>query len=418
VAQTAEDIGRRHAENVVHVDLTTHEFRLNVVDIARSWAGRAPFYAVCPSLPQAQAVVCRMADALEVLQSPDRFGVDRPREPGTERWNVFGDLFVAFQTDGAVHKRVRRLLTPSLGPKTMSQMEPAFRTVIDSLLDECVAKDARHFDAMTDFGDKLIYRALYDVMLELGEQEKHALHTMHETLAYAAKIPAGGNFDSDYFRPFEEARETVRRVIAARRAQPRADFISRLIETRDQGDQLTDEEVFGVVFAICTVGLGTTSTAVANALWLLSRHPQQMDLLRKDPQLINSAFEECLRYKMVGYMTFPRYTLRDTQVGGLTIYEGMPVFVFTQSASYDPAAFHDPLVFDIQRKSIAAHLGFSAGAHMCIGAPLARMIARMAILRAVERFPNLRLADPEFHPSSAEGMVGEARPISVPMSYD
>ena len=169
---------------------------------------------------------------------------------------------------------------------------------------------------------------------------------------------------------------------------------------RDQGDKLTDRELFDQIFTICGAALSATSRAAGGALYSLYSHPDQLAELIAEPGLIPEAVEECLSIASNGYFTFPRMATRDTEVGGTKILKGMVVRPSPQAANYDPDVFPDPLRFDIHRNPKRI-LAFGAGPHHCIGNILGRTAINIAIRRLLARFPNAKLADPDFIPSMA-----------------
>jgi cytochrome P450 len=146
---------------------------------------------------------------------------------------------------------------------------------------------------------------------------------------------------------------------------------------------------------------------------LLYTHDDQRRELIREPSLIPDAIEECLRLGSNGYFTFPRIATRDTEVGGTRILKGMVVRPSPLAPNYDPDVFPDPLRFDIHRKPKRI-LSFGAGPHHCIGNILGRTTITIAITRLLARFPDAKLADPNFVPVYG-GAVGELRLQSLPM---
>ena len=214
-------------------------------------------------------------------------------------------------------------------------------------------------------------------------------------------------------RAYDNAAELVNEIIEERRANPGPDVISALIQARDEGDKLTERELFDQVFTLCGAALSATSRAAGGALLMLYTHPQQLAELIRQPDLIPDAVEECLRIANNGYFTFPRVATRDTEVGGTKILKGMVVRPSPQAANYDPDVFPDPLRFDIHRHPKRI-LSFGAGPHHCIGNILGRTAITIAIRRLLARFPSARLADPDFTPVYG-GAVGELRLLHLPM---
>ena len=202
-------------------------------------------------------------------------------------------------------------------------------------------------------------------------------------------------------------------VIAERRAGLRSDFLGDLVLARDQGDKLTDAELFGVIFGLFGA-LAATSRSAGGALYTLYTHPDQLVQLIRDPGLIPDAIEECLRIASNGYFTFARIATRHTDVGGTEILKGMIVRPSPLAANYDPEVFPDPLRFDIHRKPKRI-LSFAVGPHHCIGNILGRTTITLAIRRLLARFPHARLADPDFIPVYG-GSVGELRLQNLPMT--
>ena len=133
--------------------------------------------------------------------------------------------------------------------------------------------------------------------------------------------------------------EEVRAIIEERRVSPRSDFISDLVNARDQGDRLRDSELFDQIFGVCGASLSARSRAAGGALYLLYTHPEQLAQLIGNPVLIPDALEECLRLGSNGYFTFPRIASRDTEVGGTPILKGMVVRPSPLAPNYDPECF-------------------------------------------------------------------------------
>jgi cytochrome P450 len=266
---------------------------------------------------------------------------------------------------------------------------------------------------MRDYGAQLVVGALLTAMAELDERQKEIFVAFHEVLPLTTYTKPGEPFAPECVRAFDRAAVLVREIIAGRRAHPRPDFINDLVSARDQGDKLTDRELFDHIFTICGAALSATSRAAGGALLTLYSHPDALAELIAEPPLIPEAVEECLRIAGNGYFTFPRIATRDTDVGGTAIRKGMVVRPSPQAANYDPDVFPDPLRFDIHRRPKRI-MAFGAGPHHCIGNILGRTTITIAIRRLLARFPRARLADPQFVPVYG-GAVGELRLQSLPM---
>jgi cytochrome P450 len=395
---------------IVEIDLGGSAFKQDARAILAEWARRPPFY-VLGSGP-AQVVCGRYADVHEVFSDADRFSSEVPRGRGFEQFDKFMGVQFITQMDGERHARIRRLLMPAFSSRSLSRLESRIAEIIEGMLDRIEANGSE-FDAMQDYGAQLVVGALLTAMANLNERQQEIFLAFHEVLPLTTYTKPGESFPPACVRAFERAAELVDEIIAERRANPRPDFINDLIAARDQGDKLTDRELFDQIFTICGAALSATSRAAGGALYTLYAHPDQVAQLVRDPSLIAEAVEECLRIAGNGYFTFPRLCTRDTEVGGTKIFKGMVVRPSPQAANYDPDVFPDPLRFDIHRHPKRI-LAFGAGPHHCIGNILGRTTITIAVRRLLARFPAARLADAGFTPVYG-GAVGELRLQHLPM---
>lgn len=396
--------------NVVEIDLGNAEFKANAHRHVAEWARRPPFYVLDKGTPQ--VIVGRYADVHKVFSDTETFASEMPRGPGWEQFNKLMDAHFVTQMDGAQHARVRRLLMPAFSSRRIEQLEARITEIIDGMLDRIQA-GGNQFDGMKDLGAQLVVEALLNAMTNMDERRKAVLLAFHDVLPLTTYTKPGEPFPLECRLAFDRAMEEVKTLIDERRISPRSDFISDLVTARDAGDKLSDRELFDHVYGICGASLSATSRAAGGALYLLYTHDQQRQELIRDPALIPDAIEECLRLGSNGYFTFPRITTRDTEVGGTRIAKGTVVRPSPLAPNYDPNVFPDPTRFDIHRKPKRI-LSFGAGPHHCIGNILGRTTITIAIQRLLARFPNARLADPDFTPVYG-GAVGELRLQSLPM---
>jgi cytochrome P450 len=398
------------ASKVVELDLGSGEFKQNARRLMADWARRPPFYVLSNGPPQ---VVCgRYAHVHEVFADTERFSSEMPKGPGFEQFDKFMGVQFITQMDGERHARIRRLLMPAFSSRRLAQLEARITEIIDGMLDK-IERGGDDFDGMADYGAQLVVGALLNAMVNLDERQKEIFLAFHEVLPLTTYTKPGEPFAPECVRAFDRAAELVHEIVAERRSRPGPDFISDLIVARDQGDKLTDRELFDQIFTICGAALSATSRAAGGALYTLYSHPDQVAELIAEPSLITEAVEECLRIASNGYFTFPRMATRDTELGGTTILKGMVVRPSPQAANYDPDVFPDPLRFDIHRNPKRI-LAFGAGPHHCIGNILGRTAITIAIRRLLARFPDARLADPHFVPVYG-GAVGELRLQRLPM---
>lgn len=195
-------------------------------------------------------------------------------------------------------------------------------------------------------------------------------------------FPAVWNFNR-YLRGFFERR----------RAEPQDDLTTALLQAEEAGETLSEDELLGMIFLLLIAGHETTVNLISGGTLALLQHPDQMEKLRDDPSLINPAIEELLRYTAPVFLSTERYAREDVTIRGVTIRRGEIVFGVIGSANRDEAVFENPDALDITRKN-NRHLAFGYGTHFCLGAPLARIEAQVAINTLFQRAPDLHLNVP------------------------
>jgi cytochrome P450 len=398
------------ADNVIDIDLGSAEFKANAHRHMADWARRPPFYVLGQGQPQ--VVVGRYADVHKVFSDTQTFASEMPRGPGWEQFNKIMDAQFVTQMDDEQHARVRRLLMPAFSSRRIAQLEESITGIVDAMLDRIEANGPA-FDGMQDYGAHLVVDALLTAMVAMDERRKAVFTAFHDLIPGTTYVKPGESWSPALRSAFDRTMEEIRVIIDERRANPRPDFISDLVNARDAGDKLNDRELFDQIFGICGASLSATSRAAGGALYLLYTHDEQRAELIRDPALIPEAIEECLRLGSNGYFTFPRIATRDTEVGGTHIPRGMVVRPSPLAPNYDPDAFPDPLRFDIHRKPKRI-LSFGAGPHHCIGNILGRTTITTAIRRLLARFPKAHISDPDFRPLYG-GAVGELRLQALPM---
>jgi cytochrome P450 len=396
-------------DNVVDLDFRSPEFRANAHRHVADWARRPPFYVLGDGPPQ--VIVGRYADVHEVFSDAERFASQLPRGPGYEQYDKFMGIEFLTQMDGERHARLRRLLLTAFSSRRVAQVEDDIARIVETMLDE-LERTGPAFDAMTHYGARLVVGALVATMMGFDEERQKILLAYQDALPLATSTKPGQSYPAACQLAFKNAADLANEVIAERRSHPCSDFLSDLVQARDQGDKLSDQELFGMIFGLFGA-LAATSRSAGGALYTLFTHTGQLDELIREPALIPDAIEECLRVASNGYFTFARIATRDTAVGGTPIKKGMVVRPSPLAANYDPNVFADPLRFDIHRKPKRI-LSFAVGPHHCVGNILGRTTITIAIRRLLARFPQARLADPDFVPVYG-GSVGELRLQNLPM---
>jgi cytochrome P450 len=185
-------------------------------------------------------------------------------------------------------------------------------------------------------------------------------------------------------------------MMAARRLAPEDDLVTDMVQLQAAGADLPDPDLATNLISLLVAGNLTTTDLIGNGVRLFLLNPAELAKLRADPGLIGAAVEEVLRYEPPVDIT-GRVASRDMEVHGCPVHTSQSLLVSLRGANRDPEVFEAPERFDITRKK-SPHVAFGGGAHICIGAPLARLEGQVTLLRLFERFPRLRLADPEAKP--------------------
>ena len=180
-------------------------------------------------------------------------------------------------------------------------------------------------------------------------------------------------------------------LVAQRRAEPKDDLLSVLIEATEDGDRLTEEELIANTLLIYAAGFETTTNLIGNMVLTLLRHPDQLAMLRADRSLVPSAVEEVLRFQPPVQVD-GRFVMQDLEIAGHQLHKGDNVITLVATANRDRAVFDDPDTFDITRDS-SQILSFGYGIHYCLGASLARLEGQVVLERLLDRFSAWRLVE-------------------------
>jgi len=294
--------------------------------------------------------------------------------------------------DDPDHARIRQPLAQALYAR-VAKFKPQVERIVALTLDAIDASEP--FDLMSAFCVPIPIDVIASILGVDGSR-------LAEFRAWSEGIIQTFNpFRSEEQTKTMEAASTAlndyfTRLIEERRAEPRDDLISDMVRLQADGAPLSDPELRINLSALLIGGNLTTTDLIGNAVRLLLTNPAELAKLRADPGLINAVVEEALRYEPPVDIT-GRVASRDLEVAGCPIRQKASLMFALRGANRDPEVFDDPDRFDVTREH-KPHVSFGGGAHICIGAPLARLEAQVALLRLFERFPNLRLADPDAPP--------------------
>ena len=295
--------------------------------------------------------------------------------------------WVAF-TDPPDHTRLRTLVGKAFTPRTIAKLRPQVQALVDELLD--VVQGAGHMDVIRDFAFPLPATVISQ-MLGIPRQDHGRFRKWSNDIA--GFVSAGG-INIEVARQAQqsvlELADYFQGIVTQRRRQPQDDLISALVAVEEQGDKLSEAELFSMFVQLFFAGHETTMGLIGNGLLALFRHPDQRHKLQDQPSLIASAVEEFLRYD-TSIQRQARVASEDIEIDGHLIRRGQYILLFIAAANRDPAQFPEPDRLDITRQE-NRHLSFGYGIHFCIGGPLARLEGQIALDTLLRRMPNLQLA--------------------------
>lgn len=340
-----------------------------------------------------RVLLTRAADVAAVLKDRSLSVDQRNAAPGT----IVQRLSLAIDPDAPRsmlvlddpdHARLRRLVSHAFNARAIEAVKPRVAAIADELLDSAHGRGP--FDVIEDFASPLPIIVIA-AMLGVDAADRADFRRWSKGLAnvfspirppeLVAQLQANADELSAYFA----------RVIRERRASPRDDLISAMIAAADGDDQLTTQEIITMCTLLLLAGNLTTTDLIGNCVLALLRHPEQLAAVRANPDRMADAVEETLRFDPPVVQSL-RIPLAPRTIGGCPLHAGDAVTVFLMAAGQDPALHDDPLRFDIDRAD-KTHFSFGGGAHFCLGAPLARAEAEIALNRLFARFPALALAD-------------------------
>lgn len=329
----------------------------------------------------------RYADARTMLTDP-RFGLAahsylRPEVP--EHCRPY--LRTMGEMDGPEHTRLRRLVSPAFSARRAAEFRPRIERIVDRLLDGLPAHTENGaVDLLRHFATPLPMEVICELVGVPGSDRPRWRE-------YGAAVAAG------HGERFAEAIPGIvdgaRATVASRTVVPDADLVSRLIRVRaEDGDRLTETELVTLVWHLVLAGQ-TPTNLLANAVETLLRHPDQLAVLRADPDLMPGAVEELTRWCGPQLLTVPRFPDEDLEIAGVRVGKGAPVTAALVAVNRDPRVFTDPERLDLTRPpGPPGHLGYGHGPHFCLGAPLARVQVEVALTALLRRFPALATAAP------------------------
>jgi len=350
---------------------------------------------------RSMAIVTRHRDIEAVVRDMDSYsnrrdlgsrvtnalaGMAPERERRTrENLRIYG-LWLA-STDPPIHTRIRSLAHRAFTPRHIQRMQELMLSTTDDLIDAGTA------DGTLEVIDGLAYELpLFVIGSMLGAPTEDRALIRRWSKAIAAGSSTDQLYSDEGLQAFEDFRAYIQDLIAERRKSRRTDLLAALMEAREDGDQLTQEELIATFMQLLWAGHETTTNLIGNLLHALLDNPDQRRLIVEKPSRIDAAVEEILRYD-TSVQTIHRVPHHDVEIAGSRVPAGLTVRLVLGAAGRDPERYDDPDRFDILRDG-PHHFGFGVGPHFCLGASLARQETAVAVGRLLERFPGLEAAEP------------------------
>jgi cytochrome P450 len=283
------------------------------------------------------------------------------------------------------HTRIRKLMNQAFRPRAVARLRSRVQHIVDELLDHAAARG--HMDIIADLALPVPSTLICEMMgVPVADRARFTEWTAAATHLLAASMIAPERLERGMAAAMSLA-SYFGDLIAERRKHLADDILSDLIRAEAEGDRLSESELMAQSIGLLVAGFETTIGLIGNGVLALINHPDQWRRLRAQPELIDGAVEECLRYDGPILLTV-RVTREDTRIGDKVIPADRPVMCILGAANRDPAHFSDPDRFDIARPD-NDHLAFGGGVHFCLGAHLARMEAQVAIGGLARRFRTL-----------------------------
>ncbi len=375
-------------------DFASQRFKANPFPYYARLREEAPVFRITGFGNEPAWLVTRYDDVSKVLKhaslSKDRFGKMTPEQRAKIPWfvNILKPISQnMLSKDPPDHTRLRTLVHKAFTPRLIERLRSRVQSLTDELLDAGQRKG--RLELVEDFAFLVPVTIIAEMLgVPKGDYRKFQ--------RWSNRLISNTNLRDVLFSVPTVLMFTryLRNLVAQRRASLGDDLISALIQAEEAGDSLSPDELVSMVFLLLVAGHETTVNLIAGGTLALLQNPEQLERLRKNPELIDSAVEELLRYASPVEISTERFAHEALTVGGVTIAPGELVFAVLASANRDERQFQAPDTLDLGREP-NRHVSFGLGIHYCLGAPLARLEGRIALQTLVNRFSQLRLAKPE-----------------------
>ena len=338
-------------------------------------------------------LAARHGDANDVFRNKSLGRIFKEKTPEFE-WEIFNWLHAdsILDSEPPKHTRLRSLVAKAFNRQKIEGMRPAVERITLQLLDAIdeKLKDGKTFDLIADYAEPLPVKIIAD-LLGFPEAEEHLLRPWSQAIVKMYEVNPSVQYQTEAKQAAAEFADYVRDLAISRKKTPGADLISDLASVEENGEKLNMHELVATCVLLLNAGHEASVNAFGNGMVAALQRPDQVKLLRETPrEITNTALEEFMRFDAPLHL-FERTATADTEVGGVPIQEGQKIAALIGAANRDESVFSAPETMDLTRDP-NPHIGFGAGIHFCLGAPLARLEMSVSLPALWEKYPAMQLA--------------------------
>ena len=338
-------------------------------------------------------LAARHSDANDVFRNKSLGRIFTDKKPDFE-WETFNWLHSdsILDSEPPKHTRLRSLVAKAFNRNKIEGMRPAVERITQMLLDAIdeKVKSGETFDLIADYAEPLPVKIIAD-LLGFPESEEHLLRPWSQSIVKMYEVNPSEQYQMEAKKAAAEFAEYVRSLAEHRKTNPGQDLITDLAMVEENGEKLNSHELVATCVLLLNAGHEASVNAFGNGMVAALERPDQADLLRKNSRAITeTALEEFMRFDAPLHL-FERTATVDTELGGVKIEKGQKIAALIGSANRDSAVFERADEMDLTRDP-NPHIGFGAGIHFCLGAPLARLEMSVSLPALWEKYPNMQLA--------------------------
>ena len=329
-------------------------------------------------------------DANAVLRNKSLGRIFKAKEPDSE-WSTFNWLHAdsILDSEPPKHTRLRSLVSKAFNKNIIESQRDIINKIVDDLIVQIKDKNG-NWDLIADFAEPLPVKVIV-AMLGFPEADEHLLRPWSQAIVKMYEVNPSAEAQANAKKAAGEFAAYVQKLADERKVQPGNDLITDLVRVEEQGEKLNAQELIATCVLLLNAGHEASVNGFGNGAVALLERPDQLELLRKNPdQLAPTAVEEFLRFDAPLHL-FERTATADTEVGGVAIKQGEKIAALLGSANRDEKHFANADQMDITRDP-NPHIGFGAGIHFCLGGPLARLEMGIALPKLIKAFPKMQIA--------------------------